>query len=85
MLTPLETQCATILAEALTSTYGLVLRTSNPVRARAALYQTRKKLGDAALDALQVRVSPDDAECEIWLIRRSSAPALDIQNLFAEG
>lgn len=51
----------TILQAALDEPIGLLLRTSDPSRARAALYKARADAGaDPALSALQIRISPFD-------------------------
>lgn len=77
-LSPLEVQCAQILNSALNSTYGLVVRTSSAAKARATFYRTRSILGDATFQDIQIRVSPDDSECELWLIRKSMLPLFDL-------
>jgi hypothetical protein len=74
----LETQCAHILNTAKDATFGIIVKTNNPTKARAAFYRTRKLLGDVELDPLHIRVSPDDSEGELWIIRRSEAPSFDL-------
>lgn len=81
MPTPLEQQCSTILYAASSSTFGLVLKTDDPMEARASLYHTRQLIGDPILASLQIRVSPDDSEHEIWLIRKKRAPVLTLSNI----
>lgn len=54
-----------VLYSAANSSHGLVIKTSNFELARARLYAARKRLGDPALDALQIRRGPND---ELWLI-----------------
>lgn len=68
----LDMQCHTVLLAAASAEVGLVLRTNDPYRARASLYRFRNAIGDAELRGLQIRVSPDDSEHEIWIIRQAS-------------
>lgn len=68
MFSPAETQALAILQAAAASTLGIVLRTSNPTRARQILYRVRTEFASAAFSKLQLRVSPDDAENEIWIL-----------------
>lgn len=77
-LSPLELQVSTILLAAASATFGLVVKTNSPFKARAILYRIRKELGDSTLDGLHIRVSPDDAEGALWIIRRSQAAAFSI-------
>jgi hypothetical protein len=77
MLSPLENQCYTILTEACSSTYGLVLRTNDPNKARQTIYRARSLFNDPDFDKLQVRASPDDPQHELWLIRREPTVRLD--------
>lgn len=46
------------LYQALAEPIGLVLRTSDPVRARQQLYQARQAAQDPSLDCIQIRMSP---------------------------
>jgi hypothetical protein len=66
--TMLDIQCIAILTTAASSSLGLVLRTSDAAKARAALYNARKLLSDPSLASLSVRVSPNDSEHELWLL-----------------
>lgn len=68
----LEMQCVTILQAAASAEYGIVLKTNDPAKARATLYRVRKDLGDTELAKLMIRVSPDDSEGELWIIRNAS-------------
>lgn len=70
-MTNLELQCATILREARSATHGVVVLTNDPAKARATFYRVRKMLGDVDLAEIQIRVSPNDTEHELWLINRS--------------
>jgi hypothetical protein len=63
---------------------GLVVRTNDPVKARASLYHTRKLLGDTALSTLQIRVSPNDSEHEIWVLRMGVVTPLAADAVIAE-
>ena len=47
-----------ILSTALSEPIGLLLQTSDPARARAALYKARTDSGDPRLAILQIRMSP---------------------------
>jgi hypothetical protein len=47
-----------ILQSAMAEPIGLVLRTSDPTRARAALYKARAEAQDPQLACLQIRTSP---------------------------
>lgn len=81
-MTPLEIQCHTILLAASTAEFGLVVKTNDPYRARASLYGFRTKLGDPELATLQIRVSPNDSEQEIWIIRPAAvAPTFAMESL----
>jgi hypothetical protein len=73
-----DTQCHAILYAALGAELGIVLRTNNPVKARATLYTARRTLGDTELANLQIRVSPNDSEHEIWIIRKDNIPSVDL-------
>jgi hypothetical protein len=67
-----------ILNAALTSALGIVVRTNDAAKARATLYRVRKLLGDVELGQLQIRVSPDDSEHELWIIRKTEVgPTFD--------
>jgi hypothetical protein len=74
MPTMLELQCATILNAAASADLGIVVKTNDPYKARYSLYNTRKLLGDFTHKELQIRVSPNDADGEIWIIKRTEAP-----------
>jgi hypothetical protein len=79
MPTAQEVQCLTVLYGAATAELGLVVRTNDPVKARAALYHARNAVGDAELKDLTIRVSPDDTEGAIWIIRKKNvAPTVAI-------
>lgn len=81
MPSPLEIQCSTILYAAISAEFGLVIKTNNPYKARASLYKVRRDLGDTELAALQIRVSPNDSEGEIWLLRQKVTPSVNLQDL----
>lgn len=53
-----KTSIAELLYEALGQPIGLLCQSSEPERARQAMYRVRKVLGDPALDGLQFRASP---------------------------
>jgi hypothetical protein len=74
-LSAAELNCLTVLQAAATTDLGLIVKTNNPTRARAMLYVVRQKVGDTQLADIQIRVSPDDPEGEIWLIHTERANA----------
>lgn len=78
-MTPIEHQCASILSAAASAEFGLVLRTNDPARARALLYKVRKDIGDSEWNKLMIRISPDDSEHELWIIRNGATPLLDLK------
>ena len=69
----LDMQCLTVLQAAAAAEIGLCVKTNDPYKARASLYRFRKSLGDATLATLQIRVSPNDSEGEIWILRNPNA------------
>ena len=81
MPSSLEIQCSTILYAAISAEFGLVIKTNNPYKARASLYKTRRAIGDTELAKLQIRVSPNNSEGEIWLLRQDVAASVNIQEL----
>jgi hypothetical protein len=68
MPTMIEVQCGMILQTAINAELAIRVKTNNPTRARLSLYNTRKALGNVEFAQLQIRVSPDDPEGEIWII-----------------
>jgi|HubBroStandDraft_2_1064218.scaffolds.fasta_scaffold437544_2 hypothetical protein len=82
-MTPLDLQCTMLLQTASSTALGLVVVTNDPIRARATLYRVRRTLDDPTLASLQIRVSPDNAEHEIWLVRRDQAPGFDLKEAFS--
>ena len=83
-MTPQEQQCISILNSAATSTYGIVVKTSNAMKTRAALYRARIIIGDSEMKKLQIRVSPDDSEHEVWIIRRLQGPEFALIGLTSD-
>jgi hypothetical protein len=73
-----EMQCYAVLQAALESDIGIAVRTNNPTKARQAIYNFRKELGDTIYEDIQIRVSPDNTENELWLIRRRKASATSV-------
>lgn len=78
-MTPLQqSHLLSILYTALAEPLGLVLRTSDTTRARAALYKARTEAGDPELQALQLRVSPfPDGDLIIVKTTRPQAPTIE--------
>lgn len=68
MPTMQEVQCSTILYAAASAEIGIVVRTDNPIKARAALYRLRNLLNDPELASLSIRVSPEDSEKQLWIL-----------------
>lgn len=68
MPTMQEVQCSTILYTAASAEIGIVVRTDNPIKARAALYRLRNLLNDPELASLSIRVSPEDSEKQLWIL-----------------
>jgi hypothetical protein len=74
----LDIQCATVLYAAAAAQVGIVVRTDNVIRARAALYRSRNALSDPELAAISIRVSPDDSEHELWILSNKDAVSVDL-------
>lgn len=55
--------------EAEAAQYGVVLAVSDVALAKAKLYQARAKSGDPALSGIQIRVSPESPDEELWLVK----------------
>jgi hypothetical protein len=76
MPSALDQHCITILYAVASSGFGLVIYTDDPVKARYTLYRVRKEVGDVVLANIQIRVSPNDSEHELWLLRMDTANAV---------
>lgn len=72
MPTLVELQCNAILTAAASADIGICVTTDNVNRARQCLYRFRKELGDPTFENLQIRVSPNNTEREIWIIRKDA-------------
>lgn len=81
MPTPLEQQCFTILTAAASASVGIVVHTNNPFKARAALSRAKRELGDTEMVPLTIRVSPDDSEHELWVLKRDAMPMFNLGEL----
>ena len=68
----LDIQCSAIFAAACSADIGIVVRTDAPLRARQALYKFRQAVADPAYADIHIRVSPNDPEGEIWIMRRQA-------------
>ena len=55
--------------EAEAAQYGVVLAVSDVAYAKAKLYQARAQSGDPVLSGIQIRVSPEFPEEELWLVK----------------
>jgi hypothetical protein len=73
--TALEIAASAILRSASQASTGLIVRvigSPNPaLRAKAILYRFRKELNDPTLDGIQIRLSPDNPETELWLLNQT--------------
>ena len=68
MPTMIEVQCGMVLQTALEAELAIRVKTNNPARARLSLYNTRKALGNIEFAQLQIRISPDAPDGELWII-----------------
>lgn len=67
-----DANLAALLYEALGEPIGLICQAAPDFeRARAKLYQTRAKLGDPELEALQFRASPFPEEGNLIIIKET--------------
>lgn len=66
-------QILTIFRTACDSQYGVIVRTDNAALARVVFYDVRKEIGDVEFNQLVIRVSPDDTEHELWLIKNAAS------------
>ena len=79
MPTMLDLQCHAILTAATSAELGIVVTTDDPIRARASLYKFRSSFPDPSFAEVQIRVSPNDSEREIWLIKKEAvAPTVNL-------
>lgn len=73
-LGPTVAELQQLLYAALGEPIGLVLTTSDAVRARQRLYAARKAAGDPALARLQIRISPlGEGEEELVITKGAEA------------
>jgi len=79
-MSPQEQQASNILYAAHSAVHGIVVKTSNPTRARQLLYATRISLKDITLKDLQIRTSPDNTETEIWIIKKETTQAITLSS-----
>ena len=80
MATPQEAQCLAVLQAAATAQVGICLRTSNPMRARQALYNFRRAFGSPEFADIHIRASPTDPDGALWLLRRNEAAVVTLAN-----
>ena len=78
-----ETLASMILDAAATAPLGIVVSTNDPYKARATIYTTRQKLGNPLYAEIQIKVSPDNPEREIWLIRKDQMAAIALEQAYA--
>ena len=74
----IDLRCITLLDAGASSELGIVIKTNDPMKARANLYRVRKELANPEWIPLTIRVSPNEPENEIWLIRNASSIGLDL-------
>lgn len=84
-MTALREQSAAILNRALLAEIGIIVRTDNAMRAKAVLYRFRKELGDPNLMKLQLRLSPDAPDTDIWVFRGEAEPSEAEPNSSSDG
>lgn len=77
----LDMQCLTVLEAARDSDIGLCIKTNDPYKARASLYKFRKDLGDVTLTSLQIRVSPNNSENEIWILKPNLGATVAVNSM----
>lgn len=71
-MTLLRSQCELILNQALESKVGIVCRILpgfNVTKEEAKLYRFRKELGNPELLNLIIKLSPENPDNEIWILR----------------
>jgi hypothetical protein len=64
------------LYQALAAPIGIVLRSNDVERARAACYSARAKAGDAALTLLEIRLNPRAPKEEIMIVKKGASGQL---------
>lgn len=69
MTSPLQIAASKVLYAAVAAEVGIVVRTESALRAKAILYRFRQEIGDPILSSIQIRLSPDDPDHELWLIK----------------
>jgi hypothetical protein len=69
MPTPLELLAARLLYKALDCKIGLVVTTSDPVKAKAIFYRFRREIGDPLLMNLKIYISPTNPTSELWILK----------------
>ena len=60
----------TVLYEALSSEFGVIIQTDNPELTRQRLYAMRKLLKDPDLDCLSILTSPTNPAQDLWIVKR---------------
>lgn len=72
-----------MLYRALAAPIGLLLAVSDVLKARQFLYQTRTKIGDPALGALQFRVVDLDGEPRVAVVKGAQLPQAEPHRLLS--
>ena len=76
--TPLRLTCDAIFRAALSSRLGYIVHTNNAFRCRKILYSYRDEIRDPSFAQIQIKISPDDTEYDLWLLNTGdqTAPAI---------
>lgn len=61
--------------QALATPLGVIVRVSDPERAKMRLYALRKEANDPDLDSLSIVQSPTNPGEELWIVRRKKDAA----------
>jgi hypothetical protein len=60
------------LYRALDAKVGIAIKTSDPVRLRAKLYETRREAAQPAFEELSILISRAHPKSEVWIVRKTS-------------
>lgn len=69
---PAATRAVEFLYQALAAPVGIALATRNPTAAKALIYSARAQAADPALMGVNILVSPQNSESEIWMIKSTA-------------
>lgn len=68
-MTALQLQALGVLRAAAAAMHGVVVRTSEALRAKQILQRFRRESGESELQKVHIHHSPTDPEHELWLIK----------------